>query len=256
MTEHIEITETDYILTIRIKRPERKNAFTADMYGAMADALARADEDPAIRVVVFLGSEGCFTAGNDLNDFLNNPPADENTSVFRFLSQLAKARVPLVAAVDGHAVGVGTTMLLHCDFVLVTETANLLMPFVNLGIVPEAGSSLLLPRLLGHPRAAELILLAEPINGAKAVELGLANKLCNVDQLESEAMEIAQRLAAKPPSALQAAKSLLRDYQQDDLEERIRTEMYGVAERLNMPEAKEAITAMLEKRKPDFSNLD
>ena len=255
MTEHIEIAEKEYILTIRIKRPERKNAFTADMYGAMADALARAEEDPGIRVVVFLGSEGCFTAGNDLNDFLNNPPADEETPVFRFLAQLAKARVPLVAAVEGHAVGVGTTMLLHCDFVLVTETANLLMPFVNLGIVPEAGSSLLLPRLLGHARAAELILLAEPINGAKAVELGLANRLCDPDQLESEAMEIAERLAAKPPKALQASKALLRNYHQDELDKRVLTEMNGVAERLTMPEAKEAITAMVEKRKPDFSNL-
>ncbi len=253
MSDDILIETNEAILTIRVNRPERKNALTADMYAAMADALETAAGDSSANVAVILGSEGVFTAGNDIKDFLNDPPHGEAAPVHRFISFLAQTDMPLVAAVDGPAIGIGTTMLLHCDFVHVTARAHLQMPFVDLALVPEAGSSFLAPRLLGHAKAAELLMLGQPFDGAEAVRLGIANRLCTPEELEPAAMATARALAAKPPAALRATKSLLRQSERQ-LEAAMQREGDAFAKGLSSAEAKEAFAAFLEKRKPDFSS--
>ncbi len=252
MTDQINVSEDKGVLTIRFDRPDRKNALTRSMYAVMADVLDRAHADTAIRVIVFAGQDGIFTGGNDLSDFLENPPRDEATPVYRFISGLPRAAVPLVAAVDGPAIGIGTTMLLHCDMVLVTERAQLHMPFVNLALVPEAGSTFLLPRLVGNAKAAELLMLGEPFSGRDALELGIANRLCEPEDLEQQAFELAYKLAEKPPAALRATKALLQAAR-SDTEAAISREYQAFSDRLESAEAKEAFTAFFEKRKPDFS---
>lgn len=254
MSEHVRISADDGVLTLRFDRPDRKNALTAEMYAALADALTQAARGLDVRVALFLGSDGVFTAGNDIKDFLNDPPHSESAPVHRFLAFLATTDLPLVAAVDGPAVGIGTTMLLHCDFVHVTEGAQLQMPFVDLALVPEAGSSFLLPRLVGHARAAELLMLGRPLDGAEAVRLGIANALTPPDRLEAAAYETARAFAAKPPAALRATKTLLR-HSDDRLKAAMRREGEAFARGLGSAEAKEAFAAFLEKRKPDFSSL-
>ena len=254
MTDHILIETKDHILTIRINRPEVKNALTADMYAAMADAIKEAEADLSIRAVVITGTEGCFTAGNDLKDFLQNPPKDETAPTFQFIRALVTATVPLIAAVDGPAVGIGTTLLLHCDLVYVTADAKLLMPFVNLGLVPENASSYLLPKLMGHTKAAELILMGKPVSGELAVEMGLANQVCDRDTLEQTAFAAAALLAEKPPAAVRTSKKLLRGYL-GDMEAAVKAETLAFTQALDSAEAKEALTAFFEKRKPDFSKL-
>ncbi len=252
MNDHIEVSQDNGVLTVRFNRPERKNALTRSMYAAMADTLDRAHTDKSVRVILFVGQDGVFTGGNDLGDFLENPPRDEATPVYRFISGLPRAAVPLIAAVDGPAVGIGTTMLLHCDMVLVTERAQLHLPFVNLALVPEAGSTFLLPRLTGNARAAELLMLGEPFSGRDAVDLGIANRVCEPEDLERQAVELAQKLAAKPPAALRATKALLQAAR-PETEAAIRREYQAFSERLASAEAKEAFTAFFEKRKPDFT---
>ena len=254
MTDHILRDLKDHILTIRINRPDRKNALTADMYASMAQAIEDAEADHSVRAVVIIGTEGCFTAGNDLNDFLQNPPKDESSPTFRFIRALVHATVPIIAAVDGPAVGIGTTLLLHCDLVYVTSSAKLLMPFVNLGLVPENAASYLLPRMLGHTKASELILMGAPVSGTQAVELGLANLLCETGELEQTAQAAAAQLAEKPPAAVRASKKLLRSYL-GDMEEVVKAEIVAFSAALDSAEAKEAMTAFFEKRKPDFSKL-
>ena len=254
MTDHILRDLKDHILTIRINRPDRKNALTAEMYASMAEAIEEAEADTSIRAVVIVGTEGCFTAGNDLNDFLQNPPKDESAPTFRFIRALVKATVPIIAAVDGPAVGIGTTLLFHCDLVYVTRDAKLLMPFVNLGLVPENAVSYLLPRMLGHTKASELILLGAPISGEQAVELGMANHICEKDALEATAQAAAEQLAEKPPAAVRISKRLLRSYL-GNMEDVVQAEIVAFSAALESAEAKEAMTAFFEKRKPDFSNL-
>ncbi len=254
MSEWIDITTDTFIRTVRINRPAVKNAFTTDMYAAMADALCGAEEDTAIRAVVFLGVDGCFTAGNDLNDFLAHPPHDEDAPVLRFIRALIGSSVPLIAAVDGPAVGIGTTMLYHCDHVIVTEGAKLIMPFVNLGLVPENASSYLLPHMVGHTKAAEYLMLGRTMTGEVAHQFGIANELVIPEDLESAAMRVANEYASKPPAAMRKAKKLMRHYA-PQLEEQAHQEMLLFREGLESAEAKEAMTAFLEKRKPDFSNL-
>ena len=254
MSEHIDLSQEAGVLTIRMNRPERKNALTADMYAAMGDALKKAEADPDCRVALFLGTEGVYTAGNDIKDFLETPPVGPDAPVSRFIGFLARTDLPLVAAVDGPAVGIGTTMLLHCDFVHVTESAMLQMPFVDLALVPEAGSSFLLPRLMGHARAAELLMLGKRFDGREAVELGIANRLTPAGELEAAAYETAHALAAKPPKALRTTKALLRQ-SEDHLRHAMEREGKAFGEGLHSAEAKEAFSAFLEKRKPDFSNL-
>lgn len=253
MGDPVEIGRDGAVMTIRLCRPDKKNAITAAMYARMADALDELNRDDALRAGLFLGTDGIFTAGNDLSDFLQHPPAGEDAPVFRFISALPRAEKPLVAAVDGPAVGVGTTMLLHCDLVYVTARTRLQMPFVNLGLLPEAGSSYLLPRLLGHARAAELVMLGEPVDGETAVRLGLANRLVAPEQIEETARAAARALAEKPPAAVRITKRLLKS-DRAAVEAALKREGEEFVGRLQSAEAREAFAAFLEKRKPDFSS--
>jgi enoyl-CoA hydratase/carnithine racemase len=251
------ITENrDGILRIEIDRPDKKNALTAAMYQAMADAIKAAEADSKVRVVLIHGKSDLFTAGNDLQDFLDNPPRDDNRPVFQFLYGISQAQKPIVAAVAGPAVGIGTTMLLHCDLVYAAPNTRLQLPFVNLGLVPEAASSLLLPALIGYQRAAELLLLGEPFTAQKAMEIGLVTEVVPEDQLFDTAMAQAKKLASKPAASLRLTKRLMKQGQMVAVEQQIKLEASHFGERLDSPEAKEAFSAFLEKRKPDFGRFD
>jgi enoyl-CoA hydratase/carnithine racemase len=246
----------DGILRIEIDRADKKNALTAAMYQAMADAIKAAESDSKVRVVLIHGKDDLFTAGNDLQDFLDNPPRDDNRPVFQFLYGISQAQKPIVAAVAGAAVGIGTTMLLHCDLVYAAPNARLQLPFVNLGLVPEAASSLLLPALIGYQRAAELLLLGEPFSAQKAKEIGLVTEVVPEDQLFGTAMAQAKKLAGKPAASLRLTKALMKQGQLAAVVQRIKLESDHFGERLASPEAKEAFSAFLEKRKPNFSQFD
>jgi enoyl-CoA hydratase/carnithine racemase len=254
MTDHINIQVNDGIQLVRIQRPERKNALTHAMYTTLNEALLTAQENPKIRTVVITGCEGNFSAGNDMKDFLEHPPQGDDSPVAKFLATLIRFPKPLVAAVEGVAIGVGTTLLLHCDLVYVASDAKLRMPFTSLGLCPEAGSSLLLPLLMGHQRAAELLLLADAIDGKRAVELGLANALS--DDCLTLAMAQARRLASLPPASVRLAKRMMRQTVQPWLETQMANESREFFQRLLSPEAREAMTAFMEKREPDFSRFD
>jgi len=252
MSALVTTSVKDGILTIRMNRPDKKNALTHAMYDAMGKALGEADADPAVRVVLITGTADCFCAGNDLKDFLENPPGAKNSPVLNFLKALSGAKLPVVAAVNGPAVGIGVTMLLHCDFVYISKTANLSLPFVDLGLVPEAAASMLLPHLAGHPRAAELLMLGEPFTPQQAVEMGIANATCEPQDVEAAALKTALKLAAKPRNALLQTKALMRaDF--ESVSKRIDREAEIFKECLASPDAQEAFTAFREKRKPKFS---
>ncbi|MBE0625433.1 MAG: enoyl-CoA hydratase [Burkholderiales bacterium] len=253
---HIITENRDGVARIEINRPEKKNALTAAMYQAMADAIHAAEADARVRVLLIHGKPDLFTAGNDLQDFLDNPPRDDNRPVFQFLYGISQAQKPIVAAVAGAAVGIGTTMLLHCDLVYAAPNARLQLPFVNLGLVPEAGSSLLLPALAGYQRAAELLLLGEPFSAQKAKEIGLVTEVVSQDQLLDTAMAQAKKLAAKPAASLRLSKRLMKQGQMAAVAQQIKLESGHFGERLNSPEAKEAFSAFLQKRQPDFSKFD
>jgi enoyl-CoA hydratase/carnithine racemase len=251
------ITENrDGILRIEINRPEKKNALTAAMYQALADAIKAAEADARVRVMLIQGKADLFTSGNDLQDFLDHPPRDEQQPVFRFLYGISQAQKPIVAAVAGAAVGIGTTMLLHCDLVYAAPNARLQLPFVNLGLVPEAASSLLLPALAGYQRAAELLLLGEPFSAQKGKEIGIVTEVVPEGELLDFAMAQAKKLAQKPAASLRLSKQLMKQGQAQAVAQRIRLESEHFGERLESPEAKEAFSAFLEKRKPDFSRFD
>lgn len=254
MSENITQSIDGGILTLTIARPEKKNALTVAMYAALAEAITSANGDKTVRVILITGSEDSFTAGNDLGDFLENPPVDASSPVFKFMHAIAGAQKPVVAAVNGLAIGIGTTMLLHCDFVYAVETARFQLPFVNLGLVPELGSSLVLPALAGRAKAAELLMLGNPFYTATAVEIGLVNEACAADALIETAMETANALAAKPPAALRKTKALL-NADVDTVTARIKAEAKLFGEQLNSAEVKEAIAAFFEKRAPDFSKF-
>ncbi len=249
----ILIERSGAVLRIEFNRPEKKNAITAAMYGALADALVAADADDAVRVVLIHGKPDVFTSGNDLSDFLANPPRGEDGAPFRFLRVISHFGKPVVAAVSGAAIGIGTTLLLHCDLVYAAVGTRFALPFVNLGLVPEAASSFLLPRLAGWPRAAELLLLGEPFSAEKAREVGLVNDVLAPEELLTAAMATAKKLAQKPPGALRLTKSLMKDGLIAQVEQAMSREGKIFAGRLDSPEAKEAFSAFLEKRKPDFS---
>lgn len=254
MTNHI-LTETkDHILTIQMNRPEKKNALTRAMYAALAEAITRANDDNAVRVLLLTGSGDSFTSGNDIMDFIQQPPADESTPVSQFLKAIATAQKCLVAAVNGLAIGVGTTMLLHCDLVYAATSARLQLPFVNLGVVPEAGSSYILPRLMGHQRAAELLLLGEPFSAAKGQTVGIINEVVADALLFDHAWAVAQKLASKPPAALRLTKGLLKENGRFTLEA-MHNEGQHFRDRLQSAEAIEAFTAFMERRPPDFSQF-
>ncbi len=253
---HILSETGDGIARIEINRPDKKNALTAAMYQAMADAIKAAEADAGVRVLLIHGKPDLFTAGNDLQDFLDNPPRDDDRPVFRFLYGISQAQKPIVAAVAGAAVGIGTTMLLHCDLVYAAPNARLQLPFVNLGLVPEAASSLLLPALAGYQRAAELLLLGEPFSAQKGKEIGLVTEVVPEVQLFETAMAQAQKLAGKPAASLRLTKQLMKQGQAAAVAQRIKLESDHFGERLKSPEAKEAFSAFLEKRKPDFSRFN
>jgi len=243
------------IARIALDRPEKKNAITAEMYGQLAEALAAADADPQVRAIVVRGSRECFTAGNDLADFLERPPAGTASPTWRFFEVLPALEKPVVAAVAGPAVGIGTTLLLHCDLVYAAATARFQLPFVALGIVPEFGSTYLLPLLAGYQRAAELLLLGEPFGAEKAREVGLVTEVVAAEALFETADKAAARLAGLPPASLRLTKRLMRSAHAELVRRTIDEEGRIFRERLDSPEAKEALRAFLEKRKPDFSRF-
>jgi enoyl-CoA hydratase/carnithine racemase len=209
MAEHISVSVQERVLTIRMDRLEKKNALTRGMYLGMIEALEQAQADAAVRAVLITGSPDCFTAGNDLMDFANAKPGETSPAIV-YLQTLAAAQKPVMASVGGVAVGIGTTMLLHCDLVYASATARFQLPFVNLGLCPEAGSSFILPSLMGHRRAAELLFFGDPFSAETARDLGLVNEVCVENELFTRATVAARKLAEKPPSALCAAKALLK----------------------------------------------
>jgi enoyl-CoA hydratase/carnithine racemase len=250
-------TETaDGVLTLTFDRLDRKNAITAAMYQTLADALVAAETDPAIRVIVLAGHESVFTAGNDLEDFMKHPPKDESAPVHQFLKAISTATKPLIASVSGAAVGVGTTMLLHCDLVYASETAKLSMPFAQLGLCPEAASSLLLPQLAGYHRAADKLLFGEPFDANEARELGLVNRVLPAGELDAFVRTQARKLTLLPPASLRATKRLMKEGATPQIAERMSVEGKQFGEMLRAPEAREAFTAFFEKRRPDFSKFN
>lgn len=243
------------IRTITLNRVDKKNSITSAMYGAMADALASSVDDAAVRVVLLQGHETVFSAGNDIGDFLNNPPAGLDSPVFRFLKGIATFPKPLLAAVCGPAVGVGTTLLFHCDLVYAGDNAAFSMPFVNLGLCPEAASSLLVPQMLGYHRAAEALLLGEPFMAEAALEVGLVNRVLPPTEANGYAQGVAKKLAAKPLSSLVETKRLMKKGQSELVLRTIAEEGESFGRMLREPAAKEAFGAFMERRKPDFSKL-
>ena len=243
------------VMTLTINRLDKKNSITATMYAAMADAVASAQHDGAVRALVIQGHETIFSAGNDIGDFLNKPPSTPDAPVFRFLYGMASFTKPVVAAVCGPAVGIGTTMLLHCDLVYAGDNAAFSMPFVNLGLCPEAASSLLVPQLIGYPRAAEALLLGEPFTAETALEMGLINRIVPPLEANVLAQQQARKLAAKPLSALIETKRLMKKGNASLVPERIAEEAMSFGRMLGEPAAREAFTAFMQKRKPDFSKV-
>jgi enoyl-CoA hydratase/carnithine racemase len=242
------------VMTITFNRLDKKNSITSSMYATMAEALAQAATDPAVRVVVFQGHESIFSAGNDIGDFLNQPPSTQESPVFRFLRGIATFEKPLLAAVAGPAVGIGTTMLFHCDLVYAGDNAAFSMPFVNLGLCPEAASSLLAPRMFGYHRAAEALLMGEPFFAEAAQEVGLVNRVVPPTEVNGYAQAQARKLAGKPLSSLIETKRLMKGDTQAVLQ-KMDEEGKSFGRMLREPAAKEAFGAFMEKRKPDFSKL-
>jgi enoyl-CoA hydratase/carnithine racemase len=255
MADHVLCELDGGVLTVTIRRAHKKNALTMAMYSVMADAIERADRDPDVRVVLFAGSDGIFTAGNDLTDFLENPPQDADAPVNRFIAKLITTEAPLLAAVDGFAVGIGTTMLLHFEQVIASDRATFSLPFINLALVPEAGSSLLLAEACGYKKAAELLMLGQPFGVDVALECGIVSKVTAPETLMEEGLAAAHALAAMPRTALRATKRLMRR-PKEPLLDRVMAEGREFAERLASPATREIIMAFMEKRAPDPSKLD
>ncbi|MDO8800925.1 enoyl-CoA hydratase-related protein [Phenylobacterium sp.] len=256
MSEHVLSEKSGGVLTLTLNRPEKKNALTRDMYQALGDAIDQAEFDKEVRCVLIQANGDMFTAGNDLTDFAAVNAGESNANEARrggnpLLAALARAKTPLVAAVNGRAVGVGVTMLLHCDLVYISEDALLTTPFVNLALVPEAASSLTLPARIGHARAFSMFVLGEAVDAKKAVDWGIANAAVPIDQLRARAKAAADAVAARPPAAVVITKSLMRDG--EAIANRMDEEGRHFAAQLKSPEAKEAFAAFAEKRAPDFA---
>jgi enoyl-CoA hydratase/carnithine racemase len=241
------------ILQIQLNRPEKKNAMTMSMYVTLAEILNDAAKDEGIRVALWQGAGNSFCAGNDVEDFLKNPPGPGESPQARLMNALINFDKPLIAAVQGAAIGGGTTMLTHCDFVYAGESAKFQMPFINLGLVPEFGSSCSVPMRIGHLRAAELILLGLPFNAQRAAELGLVTRVVSDEELLATATETAQKLAEKPIGALQACKRLMKRSSREQVEQAMKVEGEEFASRVRSAEAREAFTAFIEKRPPNFT---
>ena len=256
MTDHIKTELAGGVLTVTLARAEKKNAITQAMYAALAEAAERARTDDAVRVLVFNGEGDSFSAGNDIADFIAIGSQTGNPSdmaVFRFLKALADLDKPAVAAVRGRAVGIGLTLLLHCDMVVVAEDALLSAPFINLALAPEAASSMLLPKVLGHQRAFEIFALGDPIDGRTAVAWGLANRAVAADQVDATAQELAGKLAARAPNSIRKTKRLMRDA--EALWALMQREGEAFGSQMKSPEAMEAFMAFTQKRAPDFSKV-
>jgi enoyl-CoA hydratase/carnithine racemase len=255
MTEHIKIEHRDHILTLTFARPDKKNALTNAMYGALADAILAAETDKAVRVIVLRGEGDMFTAGNDVGEFavMATGAFKGERHVSRFVEAIARSTQPMVAAVQGRAVGIGTTMLLHCDFVLLAENAQLSTPFVSLALVPEAASTMLMPLRVGYARAYEMFALGETMDAKTALQLGIANRVVPLERLHAETATVAAKLAKLPAGSLAATKRLMRNA--EVLAAQIGAESKCFAERLQTAEAREAFTAFAEKRPPDFTKV-
>lgn len=249
------IDTTDRVMTITFNRVDKKNSFTTAMYADMADALADAQVEDAIRVVVIQGHETVFSAGNDIADFLKTPPTAMDAPVFRFLRAISNFPKPVVAAVCGPAVGIGTTLLFHCDLVYAGDNAAFSMPFVNLGVCPEAASSLLAPQRMGYGRAAEALLLGDPFMAEAALEMGLVSRIVPPAEASALAQRQAQRLAAKPFSSVLETKRLMKHSHASEVDQRLIDEAEVFGRMLGEPAAREAFGAFMEKRQPNFSNL-
>ena len=258
MSEYILIEKSGGVLTLTMNRPEKKNALTRDMYQALGDAIDQAEFDKDVRCVLIQANGDMFTAGNDISDFAAVNAGESGATDARrggnpLLAALARAKTPLIAAVNGRAVGVGTTMLLHCDLVYVAENALLTTPFVNLALVPEAASSITLPSRIGHARAFSMFVLGEAVDAKKAVDWGIANEVVPLDQLRGKARAAAEAVAARPPAAVTITKALMRD--EAAISERMDEEGRHFGSQLKSAEAKEAFAAFAEKRTPDFSKV-
>jgi enoyl-CoA hydratase/carnithine racemase len=256
MTDHVLTAIHEGVLEIRLNRPEKKNALTPEMYGALAQAMMDADRERSARVIWVTGSGDAFTSGNDVNSFVDDSrKRGEKPKAHAFLEALATIETPLMAAVNGMAIGVGATMLLHCDMVHASDQASFCFPFANLGVFPEAGSTVLLPRIAGHQKAMELFLLGDRFDAATAQAAGMVNRVFAAADLEPESLSIARRMAQKPSSALRATKARVRAGY-GDLAGTIAEEGTAFFDMVKSPEAQEAFNAFLEKRKPDFSGFD
>lgn len=254
MTEHVNTLIEDGILYLTMDRPEKKNALTQAMYGALADGIEQVESEKGVRVLHITGAGDLFTAGNDIRDFQAGGTTGGEAPVVRFLNRLSSTDIPIVAAVNGPAVGVGVTMLLHMDFVFASPNATFSTPFVDLGLVPEAASSMLMPLQMGYRKAAAMLMLGEKFSAARAHETGIVGEIFEASELLKQSHEVARRLAAKPQQALRTTKRLLRMAPQP-IAERLATEMRDFAAALASPEAQEAMSAFMEKRKPDFSKF-
>lgn len=261
MSQEIEINVADGVQVIRFLRADKKNAFTGPMYNAMSEALDGAEKNDDIAATLFIGSGGVFSAGNDINDFLRRAQGGSNATdagkgipapSLEFIRRLPKVTKPMVAAVDGLAIGVGTTMLLHCDLVYATPAASLRTPFLDLGLVPEAGSSYIGPTRMGYPAAFELLVLGEAFSAERALAAGIVNKVVPAAELEATALKAARKLAAKPRAALMTARRLMRG-DPAAINAMIDAESTAYQSLMRSPEAREAFTAFLEKRTPDFA---
>lgn len=249
----ITLTRRGAVLAIGIDRPQKKNALTAAMYTAMAEALAAAAADEGVRVILFHGTAAAFTAGNDLEDFMQRPPTGEDAPVFRFLMAVAGITKPLVAAVNGPAVGLGTTLLLHCDLVYAGDDARFSMPFTQLGLVPEFASSYLLPLIAGYQRAAKLLLLGEPFDAQEGLAAGFVTAVVPAAETVATAWAAAEKLARLPAKSIRLTRALLKSAHREAIERQLRVEGGHFRAMLGEPAAREALAAFLEKRKPDFS---
>ena len=251
----ILISKENGVLTITFNRPDKKNAITAAMYQTIADALKDAENDAEVRVILFTGKPEIFTAGNDIDDFLKNPPKSTKSPAYQFIQNLSHATKPVVAAVSGPAVGIGTTLLLHCDFVYAADNAKFSLPFTKLGLCPEFASSLLLPQIAGYQRAAEKLMLGEAFSAQEACAMGFVNKVLPSAEVLAFAQAQAAKLVALPTSSLRATKRLMKGKQIAAIEAKIKEESVLFSEMLLSSEAKAAFTAFFEKRKPDFTKF-
>lgn len=249
------IDTTERVMTLTFNRLAKKNAFTSAMYATLADTLAQAQADAGVRALVIQGHETVFSAGNDISDFLTRLGTSLEMPVFRFLRAISTFTKPIVAAVCGPAVGIGTTLLFHCDLVYAGDNAAFSMPFVNLGVCPEAGSSLLAPQRMGYGRAAEALLLGEPFGVEAALEMGLVARIVPPTEANALAQRQAVKLASKPTKALMAAKQLMKQGQAELLQQRLVQEGEIFGDLVREPAAREAFSAFLEKRAPDLSKF-